>query len=281
MFARPSLVLAVVAVVATSISGQQLGDRPGHPSFTEPAISPDGREIAFVSGGDIWTVPATGGDARLLVSHAATESRPHWSPDGRKLAFASTRTGAGDIYVLTLDAGDVLRLTWDDAAEQVDGWSADGEWVYLSTSSRDIDGMNDVLRVRATGGTPLPVTAERYTSEYFAAPAPDGKRVAFNARGISSRQWWRRGHSHIDESEIWIFETGSSQGRYKKVVDRGAKSLWPMWMPDGQRLYFMSDRDGAENLWAAPLGGATPSAAQRITNFKDGRVLWPTIARDG
>ena len=64
--------------------------------FAEPAISPDHSEIAFTSGGDIWTVPATGGQARLLVSHPATESRPLYSPDGAKLAFVSTRTGNGD-----------------------------------------------------------------------------------------------------------------------------------------------------------------------------------------
>ena len=52
------------------------------PSFAEPGISPDGSTIAFVSGGDIWEVPAGGGDARLLVSHPATESRPMFSPDG-------------------------------------------------------------------------------------------------------------------------------------------------------------------------------------------------------
>src|SRR3954466_602569 len=51
-------------------------------SFAEPAISPDGAEIAFVSAGDVWTVPSTGGEARLLVSHSATESRPLYSPDG-------------------------------------------------------------------------------------------------------------------------------------------------------------------------------------------------------
>ena len=49
------------------------------PSFAEPGISPDGATIAFVSGGDIWEVPAAGGDARLLVSHPATESRPLFS----------------------------------------------------------------------------------------------------------------------------------------------------------------------------------------------------------
>src|SRR4051794_35293164 len=75
------------------------------PSLSDPAISPDGREIAFVSGGDIWTVTAAGGDAHLLVTHPATESRPLYSPDGTKLAFVSTRTGAGNIYLLTLATG--------------------------------------------------------------------------------------------------------------------------------------------------------------------------------
>ena len=46
------------------------------PSFAEPSLSPDRKEIAFVSGGDIWTVPAQGGEARLLISHEASESRP-------------------------------------------------------------------------------------------------------------------------------------------------------------------------------------------------------------
>src|SRR4051812_41324337 len=69
-------------------------------SFAEPGLSPDGREIAFTSGGDIWSVPATGGDARLLVANGATDRRPLFSPDGSRLAFISTRTGGGDIYVL-------------------------------------------------------------------------------------------------------------------------------------------------------------------------------------
>ena len=260
------IVLAVLA--ATALVSAQSGGYDAVASFAEPAISPDGAEIAFASGGDIWTVPAAGGDARLLVSHEATESRPQWAPDGRRLAFASTRTGGGDVYVLAIETGELSRLTWDDASETVDGWSADGEWIYFSSNSRDIAGMADVFRVRASGGTPMPVTADRYTSEYFSAPAPDGRRVAFSARGIAAGQWWRNGHSHIDESEIWVVDGG----KYEKVVDRGAKALWPMWSADGQRLYYMSDRDGAENIWI----GST-----RVTSFKDGRVLWPTISRDG
>src|SRR3954469_2160359 len=97
-------------------------------SFAEPSLSPDAGEIAFVSGGDVWTVPASGGEARLLVSHPATESRPMYSPDGRRIAFVSTRTGGGDIYVLSFESGDLKRITFDDGYDQLDGWSRDGRW---------------------------------------------------------------------------------------------------------------------------------------------------------
>src|SRR6188508_3787102 len=103
-------VLFVVAAL-TAVSAQGTSPAP-RAYFTDPAISPDRSEIAFVSGGDIWAVPAAGGEARLLVSHPANESRPLYSPDGRKLAFISTRTGAGDIYVLTFATGALARVTF-------------------------------------------------------------------------------------------------------------------------------------------------------------------------
>src|SRR5689334_3530290 len=158
------------------------------PMLSEPGVSPDGREVAFVSGGDIWTVPVAGGEARLLVSDPAMESRPLYSPDGSMLAFTSTRTGNGDVYVLTFATGTIHRLTWDDARDQVDGWSRDGKWIYFDSTSRDISGMNDLWRVAVSGGTPMQVSSERYVNEFFAAPSPDGKAIAFNARGIASGQ---------------------------------------------------------------------------------------------
>ena len=94
----------------------------GVPYLTEPALCPTRPEIAFVSGGDIWLAPAKGGEAHLLVSHPADESRPLYSPDGTRLAFMSTRTGNGDIYVLTLATGELKRLTFDDGLEQLDAW---------------------------------------------------------------------------------------------------------------------------------------------------------------
>ena len=256
------------------------------PYFTEPALAPNRAEIAFVSGGDIWTVPAAGGAASLIVSHTATESRPLYSPDGTKLSFVSTRTGSGDIYVLALDTGDLRRITFDDAFDQLDAWSRDGRWLYFSSTSRDIAGMNDLFRVPVDGGTPMQLSADRYTNEYFSAPAPDNTTVAFTARGIASGQWWRKGHSHIDESEVWLLR-GMDAGAptYERVTEAGgAKEMWPMWSADGHRLFYVSDRaddkntTGAQNVWVTTLGRP---GFRRLTNFTGGRVLWPNISYDG
>ena len=251
------------------------------PSFAEPGISPDGATIAFVSGGDIWEVPARGGDARLLVSHSATESRPLFSPDGKRLAFTSSRTGGGDVYLLTIATGDLARLTFDDASELVSGWSGDGRWIYFQSSSHEVSGVLDVYRVSVEGGTPMPAAADRYTTEYFAAPAPSGDVVAITARANAGSQWWRNGHSHLDESEIWLVKGGAATPTYEAVTNGGAKDAWPMWSGDGKTLFFMSDRSGAQNVWSVAVAQAAVSPAKALTNFKDGRVLWPSITKDG
>ena len=257
---------------STKVSASQLKTTP---YFTEPTISPSRTEIAFISAGDIWSVPSQGGEARLLVSHPATESRPLFSPDGRSLAFISTRTGNGDIYILTLDSGELRRLTFDDNNDQLDAWSADNKWIYFSSNSRDI-GVSDVFRVSAEGGTPMQISADRYTGEYFSAPSPDGRALALTGHGFGGGQWWRNGHSHIDESEIWILRPGPTPV-YEQVSEGGAKEMWPMWARDGRSLYYVSDRSGSENIWVRGQG-AKPRA---VTHFTNGRVIWPSISADG
>lgn len=263
--------LAVFPMLVLCLNAQS-----SRPYFTEPHAAPDRTEIAFVSGSDIWRVDAKGGEASLLVSHPAEESRPLYSPDGKRLAFVSTRTGGGDLYVLTFASGELRRITFEDGREDLDAWSRDGQWLYFHSAAGDIEGMVDVYRVPAAGGTPTPVAADRYATEYFAAPSPDGKQIALNYRGIAVRQWWRKGHSHIDMSRIVLLTPGAVPA-YEAVTDGGAKEIWPMWAADGKSFFFVSDRTGVENLWRQPLGGTS----RQVTQFKDGRVLWPSIAYDG
>ena len=265
----PSRILSCL-FLATALFAQK-------PYFTEPAVSPNRSEIAFVSGGDIWTAPIAGGEARLLVAHPANESRPMYSPDGSRLAFVSNRTGNGDVYVLHLATGELKRITYDDVPEVLDGWSRDGRFLYFSSTAQDIGGMNDVFRVPASGGTPMPVTADRYVAEYFSAPSPSGAMLAFTSRGNTNGQWWRHGHSHLDESEIWLMTPGPAP-KYEKLHGGDFKCLWPMWSADDSRVYFMSDQGGAENIWEKPVRAGS---AKQVTQFKDGRVLWPSISYDG
>ena len=88
------------------------------------------------------------------------------------------------------------------------------------------------------------LSADRYTSEFQAAPAPDGS-IAFSARGTSVGQWWRKGRSHIDESEIWL-KRGDT---YEQITQAGAKQMWTMWSADGAKLFYVSDRSGQQNIW--------------------------------
>jgi len=264
--------LALLLIVAVSGIDAQLAK----PSLATPAISPDGKEIAFASGGDIWTVPAAGGEARLLISDPAEESRPLYSHDGKRLAFQSTRTGANDIYVLTFSTGNLQRITYTDAPVTLDAWSQDGEWLYFTSSANDVANQGDIFRVRSTGGTPLEVSRERYLNEFESMPLADGKAVVLVAKGISSSQWWRKGHAHIDETELWLKPIDSAN--YKMLVPADAKHAWPMTSPDGKSIYFMSDKSGAENIWRLDLA---TSVQKQVTSFTAGRCLWPSIGNDG
>ncbi|MGH8371539.1 MAG: S41 family peptidase, partial [Gammaproteobacteria bacterium] len=246
------------------------------PALSEPAISPDGNEIAFVSGGDIWSVSAAGGEAQLLVSGAAAESRPLYSPDGKALAFVSTRTGNGDIYVLDFASGQLNRITYDDGFDALSAWSHDGWWLYFSSARDNVGGMSGVYRVKVSGGTPMPVSLEAYRNETDGSPSPDNSEIALTGEGLGGFQWWRHGHSHIDEAAIWLLDNDGSH-HYTRLTPDDARAQWPMWAADGKSLYYMSDRDGTENIWQVNRTGKLVA----ITHFSNGRVLWPTISSDG
>jgi len=275
---RRNLLPSLLLTLAVTTTGFAQSSRP---SLATPAISPDGKEIAFASAGDIWTVPSSGGEARLLISNPADESRPLYSPDGARLAFMSTRTGGGDIYVLTLATGALQRITYSDSASNLDAWSHDGQWLYFTSNVTDVAGQGDILRVRSTGGTPLEVSRERYLNEFESSPSPDGKQIALIAKGISSSQWWRNGHAHIDETELWLKPIASpspTDAGYRRLLTADAKHAWPMWSGDGKTLFYMSDKSGAENIWSADTA---TGAEHQVTHFSSGRCLWPAISYDG
>ena len=103
-----------------------------------PALSPDGQTIAFSYKGDLYTVPAKGGKATQLTSHAAHDSYPVWSPDGQQLAFASDRAGNYDLYLISKEGGAPKQLTTNSANEYPQSFRDNQHILYTALIQPDV-----------------------------------------------------------------------------------------------------------------------------------------------
>jgi tricorn protease len=242
------------------------------PYFRTPQLAPDGRQIAFVHGGDIWLVAAAGGWAERVTANPSTHYSPRFAPDGSALAFCSSRTGAGDIYVLPLGGGPVRQLTFHDLPSDLECFAPDGSCLYL-TSRREHQGVA-VYQLPLSGGTPTRLFGDPYEAYEQVAVSPDGELLAFVSNAAA---WWRRGPSPTLASSIWLGSSRVGSSDFRLLVGDGSRNAWPLWSPDGQGVYFVSDRDGVENLYFQGLDGP----AQPVTQFRDGRLLWPAIDARG
>jgi Tol biopolymer transport system component len=97
-------------------------------------------------------MPASGGPARQLTRHDASDMWPVWSPDGQEIAFASMRGGNFDIWVIPSTGGEARQLTSHPADDQWPEWSPDGKWLVFA-SRREPGGFR-IWRMPAEGGQP-------------------------------------------------------------------------------------------------------------------------------
>ena len=123
------------------------------------------------------------------------------------------------------------RLTFDDAPEQPDGWSRDGKWLYFSSTSQDMAGMDDVLRIAADGGTAMPVTDDRTSTSSSARRRPTASARVQRARHRGGSVVAARPQPHRRVGDL---DAGRDRRRRAGGYDArspigGAKALWPMW----------------------------------------------------
>jgi eukaryotic-like serine/threonine-protein kinase len=235
---------------------------------TDPALSPDGRLLAYASdrataGGahgnlDIWVQQVGSGEPLRLTRHDADDHEPSFSPDGTRIVFRSERDGGG-IYMVPALGGDARLIARDGRRPR---FSPDGQSIVYWTGSlnqSDVVLYGRIFVVPAVGGRPKEV---RPGSEDASHPvwSPDGKRLLFR-RYVVGRPTWSV--TTLDGSVADSDTEGFFEGR-------GLTDATPMaWLPEQDRIVFTARLGDSLNVWQAPISLQTlklTAAPERLTS---------------
>ncbi len=215
-------------------------------------------QIAFSYGGDLWIVDRNGGEARRLTSDVGIEINPVFSPDGSMIAFTGEYDGNQDVYVIASSGGVPKRLTTHPGSDQVVGWTRDGQRVLFRSSRDSYSRFTQLYTVGLSGGLPevlpLPMAVEGSFS-------PDSSFLAYVPFTNFAESWqFHRGLKHYrggTASPVWIAKLSDSS--VEKVPRTNSNDSTPMWL--GNKVYFLSDRDGPVSLYVYDPGSKKVSLA--------------------
>lgn len=246
-----------------------------------PNISPDGTKIAFSYQGDIYYVPAAGGEAVRLTSTEDYEYQPVWSPDSRTVAFASDRFGGMDIFTVGIEGGKAVRLTTHSGTEAPLAFSPDGKYIYFSAAIQDPASsalwsgswLTELYRVPVTGGRPEQIAANPICSVSFDT---DGKSFLYYDR-TGSENIWRKHHTSSVARNIFYYN--AADGTHTQITVNPGEDRDPIFTAPGQ-MVFLSERDGGSfNVYSAAVDDAENATA--LTHFTKHPVRFLSRADNG
>ena len=217
----------------------------------DPAWSPDGRWIAFSMRGDIWKVPADGGEAIAVTSGPAYHFEPAWSPDGARIAFSFQSTGNLEIGVVNADGGPEETIASHARVDIQPAWSRDGQSLFFVSARAG--GWRIYRHDFATGQlTPL-------ANGIQPAVSPDGKLLAYEQGGLR------------------VLDLATSESRMVRDEETEYR-MEPAWTPDGQNLLYVTEDEGSNDIRTIPVAGGNPV---ELTVDTERHEMSPTVSPDG
>jgi dipeptidyl aminopeptidase/acylaminoacyl peptidase len=171
----------------------------------DPAFSPDGRKIAFLSdrtgAQEIWVADLeTQSSTELTHFGGPPTGTPTWSPDGLQIAFDSEQGAHTDVFAISADGGPPRRITAVSAENCVPSWSRDGKSIYFAS---DRSGEFQVWVAAATGETPSrPATQVTSGGGFRAADSRDGSSLYYTKERGKPGLWRRNFSSGKEESVL-------------------------------------------------------------------------------
>lgn len=205
-------------------------------------VSPDGSTIVFDLLGDLYTMPVGGGGAMRITSGPAFDIQPAFSPDGRRIAFVSDRDGLNNIWTVALDGSDPAQVTDEGTRDvNSPQWSVDGEYLFVRKHfvfSRSL-GAGEIWMYHRTGGAGVQVTDRPNEQQDQGEPFPsaDGEWVYYS-QDVTQGPLFQ--YNKDPNSGIYAIRRRNLVTHEQETVTGGpGGAITPVPHPDGRRLAFL------------------------------------------
>jgi Tol biopolymer transport system component len=250
--------------------------RPGQPtqrlttstSSSDPAYSPDGTKVAFVTAGNQIAVMNYDGTGTVaLTSSATAKQQPTWSPDGSRIAYAANSFDVDgqtdlEIWAIRADGTGRVQLTENTFPDTEPAWSPDGATIAF-VSARTGDANRNIYAMNADGSAQTDLTQDdegpaclpTCYAGHDDSPAwsPDGSTIAY-AHG--------RELSGGGVPNVWTMDASGSRASRANVSDSATSFVTPAWSPQGDRIAAVGTADGStdRDIWVMAADGTGPQA---------------------
>ena len=262
--------------------GRQLRYETTSGTWMSLDVSPDGRTIVFDLLGELYTLPIAGGRAVRISSGLAFDAQPAFSPDGRRIAFISDRSGSENLWIANPDGSGSRQVTFgdDDTALTSPAWSADGKAVFVSRFRPDLNNY-ELWRYGINGSAelvaPIKNGAERQGT-LGAAASRDGKWLYYARHNgppdfDDSSPWTIMRRDLATGTETPVIAGSGARGAEKEAFFR------PLPSPDGKLLAYVTRRSAVTQLRVRELAtGADRVVAPAIDPDDLQASTWQDIA---